>query len=65
MGELRAARALANCPDIGRARFEPVIDRDIAARVERDTGQIEPNPVGIRSAPGCDQDVAAFDGLIA
>ena len=65
MGELPTARALANRPDVGRARFEPVVDRDISPCVERDTGELEPDPFGIGGAPGPGQDVAAFDGLIA
>jgi len=64
MGELWTAGALANRPDVGRARFEPVVDRDISPYVERDTGELEPDPFGIGDAPGRDQ-VAAFDGLIA
>jgi hypothetical protein len=65
MGELRAARALANRPNIGRARLEPVVDRDISTGIERDTGELQPDPGGIGGASGRDQDVAALDGLIA
>ena len=65
MGELRAARAFANRPDVGRARLEPIVDRDIATGVKRDTGEIEPDPGGIGGASGCDQYVAAFDSLFA
>src|SRR5580693_6929223 len=65
MRELWAARALANRPDLARARLEPVVDRDIAVRVERDISELQPDPGGIGGASGRDQYVAAFDGLIA
>src|SRR6516165_11536756 len=50
MGELWAACALANRPDVGRARLEPVVDRYTSAGIERDTGHVEPDPGGIGSA---------------
>ncbi len=65
MGELWAAGRLANCPDVGRTRLQPVIDRDISAVVEHDTGEVEPDPIGVGGASGRDQEIAAFDGLIA
>ncbi len=65
MGELWAAGRLANCPDVGRTRLQPVIDRDISAVVEHDTGEVEPDPVGVGGASGRDQEIASFDGQIA
>jgi hypothetical protein len=49
----------------GALVFEPVVDRDIPSKVERDAGQVESNPSGIGCASGRDQDIAAFNGLIA
>ena len=60
--ELRAAGALADRPDIGRTCFQPFIDRDVAATVQRDTGHVEPDPRGVGNAPGRRQNVAALDG---
>ena len=65
MGELRTARALADRPEIERARLEPVIDRDISTGVERDTRHLEPDPGGVGASSGRDQDIGAIDGLIA
>ncbi len=63
MGELWAAGGLANRQDIGRARLEPVIDRDISAVVEHDTGDVEPDPVSVGGASGRDEEIAAVDGF--
>ena len=65
VGELRAAGALADRPDIGRARLQPVVDRDVAPRVQLDAGHLQPDPGGVGRASRRDQDVAAVDGLLA
>src|SRR5690242_10900420 len=65
MGELRTAGAFPDCPDIGCRGLEPVVDANIAATVELDAGLGEPDPGGVRNAPGRDQDVAALDSLLA
>jgi len=44
---METAGGLANRPDIGRARLDPVINRDISAVVEHDTSEVEPDPVGV------------------
>jgi len=41
MRELRAASTVAHCPDIGRRRFETVVDAYIAARIQCDARRIE------------------------
>ena len=64
MRELRAAGALADRPDIGRARFQPFVDRDVATTVQSDAGHVEPDPGGVGNAPGRRQDVAALDGSL-
>src|SRR5438270_4395358 len=65
VGELCAPGAITNRPDIGRARLEPVVDRYISSGIERDTGEVKPDPVCVGRASGRDQDIAAFDSLIA
>ena len=63
--ELRAAGAFADRPDPGRARLQPVIDANVAAAVQLDAGLLESDPGGVRDAARRDQDVAAFDVLLA
>jgi len=63
--ELWTASAFANCPAVRRTRFEPFVDLDVTALVQRDSGDLEPDRGGIRSTSGRDQDVAALDGLFA
>ena len=41
--ELRASGALADGPYIGRAGLQPLVDCDVAARVELDPGDVEPD----------------------
>ena len=65
MRELRTAGALADRPDSGRARLQPLVDANIAAIVQLDPGHIEADPVGIRNATRGDQDVAAFNRPLA
>src|SRR5262249_5214038 len=64
VGELRAAGTLADCPDAWRARLEPIVDADVAARLQLDAGQFEPDAVGVGSAPDRDQDIADSDGRL-
>src|SRR5260221_6289315 len=63
--ELWAAGAFPDGPDLGRTRVQPLIDANIAAIVQRDTGLLKPDPGGVRNAPRRDQDVAALDRLLA
>ena len=63
--ELRAAGAFADRPDVGRARLQPLVDADVAARVQLDAGLVEADAGGVGNAPGRDQDVAALDLLLA
>ena len=65
MRELRTAGALADRPDCGRARLQPLVDANVAAIVQIDPGHIEADPVGIRNASRGDQDVAAFNRPLA
>src|SRR3989442_1061197 len=61
MGELRAAGAFADRPDIGGARLEPIVDGDVAARVELDAGDVQSDPGSVGRATRRDQDVAPVD----
>lgn len=63
--ELRAARTVADRPDISRARLESIVRRDKPSRVELDSGEVEADPLGVRDASGRNQDVAAPDSLMA
>jgi hypothetical protein len=40
MGDLRASEAFPNRLSIGRARLQSLVDRDVAARVQRHTRQV-------------------------
>ena len=50
---------------LGRGRLQPLVDADVAARVQLDAGLVEADPGGVRHAPGRHQDVAALDVLLA
>ena len=61
MRKLRTAGTLADRPDCGRARFQPLVDANVAAIVQLDPGHVETGPVGVRNATSGGQDVAAFN----
>jgi len=42
-----------------------IVDRDVAASIERDAGNVEPDPLCVGRATDRDQYVAAFDGRVA
>ena len=63
--ELRAAGAFAERPNVRGARLQPLVDADVTATVELNADLAEPDPGGVRNAPGRDEDVAAFDVLLA
>ena len=65
VGELRAAGAFAERPDVGRARLQPLVDANVAAAVQLDAGLVEPDAGGVRNTTRRDQDVAALDILFA
>src|SRR5271170_8302966 len=65
VGELRAAGAFADGPDLGRTRLQPLVDANKAAAVELDAGVLEPDPGGVWNASHRDQDVAARDASLA
>src|SRR5262249_14725297 len=65
MGGMRAAGAFADRPDTGRRWFQPLVDLDVSARIEGDAGLVEADAAGVRDATGRDEDVAAFDLLLA
>jgi hypothetical protein len=64
MRKLRAAGALADRPGVGCRRLQPVVDADIAVRVQLDAGFLKPDPRGIGHAPRRGQNVAALDFLL-
>jgi hypothetical protein len=59
--ELRAAGAFADRPDIWRTRFQALVDANVAAIVELDTGLLQADAVGVRNAARGNQNVAALD----
>ena len=59
--ERAAAVAVAQRPDAGHVGREPVVDHDVAARVGRDAGAVEPEVVGVRPAADGEQHVRADD----
>lgn len=61
MRELRAASAFADCPDVGPARLQPLVDPNIAPFVQCNSCEIQTDPASVGPAPGCDQDVAALN----
>ena len=63
--ELRAAGAFPHGPDVGRARLQPPVDADVAARIQFDAGVGEADPGGVRRAARRHQDVAARDVSLA
>ena len=65
VGELGAAGALADRPDIGRGGLQAVVDVDVAARVHLDAGHFQANPCRVGRAPRRDQEVAAVEDLLA
>jgi len=64
VGELRAARHLANRPNPRRRGLQPLIDLDVSAIGQFDAGQLQSDPLGIRSAARCNQQVAALQGFL-
>ena len=65
MRELRAASTVADGPDIWRGRFKPFVHADVAARVQFDADRLESDASRIGDPPGRDEDMAAFDLLLA
>src|SRR5260370_17790941 len=61
VGELRAARAFADGPDIGRGRFQPLVHANVSAIVELDAGLLETDAGGVRDATCCNEYVAGLD----
>ena len=61
MSELRAAGALADRPDARRARLQPLVDADEAARVQFDAGLVEADIGGVRDAADRHEQIAALD----
>ena len=65
MRELRAAATFAHGPDVGRGRFQPLVDANVTTAVQLDPGVLEPDPGGVWNAPRRDQNVAAIDLSLA
>ncbi len=64
VGELRAAGALADGPDIGGRGLQAVVDIDKTAVVEGDAGRIEADAGGVGRAADGDQDVGGLERLL-
>jgi hypothetical protein len=65
VGELRAAGAFADGPNVGRGRFQSIIHTNIAATVQLDPNFLKADAGGVGNTSGRDQDVAALDLLLA
>src|SRR4029077_3858851 len=63
--ELRTARTFPQRPHLRRTRLQPVVDANVVASVQFNAGLLKSNPGGVRNAPSRDQNVAAFDVLLA
>src|SRR5262249_47747757 len=61
MGEGAAAGAVAHRPDPRYVGLQLVVDRDVAARVGRDAGLVEPEVVGVGGAADRHQEVRGVD----
>ena len=61
MSEVRCACALADRPHAGCGRLQSLVDPDVAAVVELDTGFVESDRPGVGRAPRGDDKVAALD----
>src|SRR6266550_349434 len=63
--ELWAAGTFSDRPDLRCSGLQAFVDFDVAATVQFNTGNVEPDPGGVGTAPCRDQDVATLDGLLA
>src|SRR6185369_13775356 len=61
---LWASGAFANRPDVARAGLEAVVHAEIAARVQLDAGDLQPDPVGVGRASSRHEEVAALDASL-
>ena len=59
--ELRTARAVAHRPHVGCGRLQPVVDLDIATRVEFDAELLESDSFRIRRPTDGDEKIGPFD----
>ncbi len=59
--ELRAAGTFARRPDVRGAGLQPVVDADVAARIQLDAGLGHVQPVGVGRSAGRHQDVGGFE----
>ena len=62
--ELRAARNLADRPNAGRGRLEPLVDFDVSSISQFNPGQLQPKSLGIGSAARRHQHMTALKGLL-
>src|SRR5215510_1113459 len=62
--ELWAAGAFPDGPHLGGARLQPLVNANVAATVQLNTGLLKPDPSGVGNAPRRDQNVAALDVLL-
>src|SRR5262249_27226893 len=63
--KVRAPGRFAGRPDVRRCRLQPVIDADVAARIDFDAGAIEMQSVGIRRSARRHENVGSFQRLLA
>src|SRR5262245_23672471 len=63
--ELWAAGAFSNGPDVRRTRLQPPVHANVTTTVQPNPGLLKSNSGGIRNTPSRDQDVAAFDVVLA
>src|SRR5205814_4759411 len=59
------AGTLADGPDPGRTRLEPVVDLDVTPCVQLDAGHVQADPGGVGRPSGGGQDGAGCDGAFA
>src|SRR5262245_61361045 len=64
VGELWAPGAFPDGPHLGGARLQPLVNANVAATVQLNTGLLKPDPSGVGNAPRRDQNVAALDVLL-
>src|SRR5215813_12570042 len=64
VGELRAARYLADRPNAGCRRLQAFIDFDVSTVGQLDAGQLQPKSLGVRSAACRHQHVTALQDLL-
>jgi hypothetical protein len=65
LGKRAPAIAIAERPDARHIRSKEIVDRDVAPRIDRDTGLVETEIVGVGTASDREQNIRADDLRIA